>query len=121
MPIHKKITSIDLQNVEAISRGDKKQVLKYLKQFNALIPERLYYLRKALLIQDRMEIRQILHKMSPQLQFFGIPNVITPIRRMEFEFETMPLPELETLVNDIITKLEHAVDEVSKIINSNFE
>ncbi|MFC4722382.1 hypothetical protein ACFO5O_08615 [Geojedonia litorea] len=117
MPAHKEYTFINLQNVEAISRGDQQQVLKYLKQFNALIPERLYYLKKALLIQDRKEIRQILHKMSPQLQFFGVPNITTPIRRMEFEYDTLPLVELEAIVEDIIVKLEGAIKEVSNQIN----
>ena len=40
---------------------------------------------------------------------------------MEYEYQSMPINELEQLVNDIIAKLEEAVTEVSKIIDSNFE
>lgn len=114
-------TIIDLQNIITISRGNPDHILKYLKQFVELIPKRLKDLKISLENGDRMMIRQILHKMSPQLQFFGIKNVTTPIQRMEFEYQSMPINELEQLVNDIITKLEEAVAEVSKIIDSNFE
>ena len=114
-------TIIDLQNIINISRGNPDHILKYLKQFMELIPERLKDLKISLENGDRMMIRQILHKMSPQLQFFGIKNVTTPIQRMEYEYQSMPINELEQLVNDIIAKLEEAVAEVSKIIDSNFE
>lgn len=114
-------TIIDLQNIINISRGNPDHILKYLKQFVELIPERLKDLKISLENGDRMMIRQILHKMSPQLQFFGIKNVTTPIQRMEYEYQSMPINELEQLVNDIIAKLEEAVAEVSKIIDSNFE
>jgi len=114
-------TIIDLQNIINISRGNPDHILKYLKQFMELIPERMKDLKSRLENGDRMMIRQILHKMSPQLQFFGIKNVTTPIQRMEYEYQSMPINELEQLVNDIIAKLEEAVAEVSKIIDSNFE
>ncbi|TVZ58747.1 hypothetical protein NA63_1254 [Flavobacteriaceae bacterium MAR_2010_105] len=114
-------TVIDLQNIITISRGNNETILKYLNQFKALIPERMAVLKLSLKSGDRMMIRQILHKMSPQLQFFGIKDVTTPIQRMEFEYQTMPIKELEQLVNDIIAKLEQAVEEVSKIIDSNLE
>jgi len=112
---------IDLHNVKTICRGDKAKILKYLNQFKELIPERMIFLKLSLKNGDRIMIRQILHKMSPQLQFFGVKDIITPIQRMEFEYQTMPINELEQLVNDIIIKLEQAVTEVSKIIDSNFE
>ncbi|HMC01622.1 MAG TPA: hypothetical protein VKN14_11360 [Flavobacteriaceae bacterium] len=112
---------IDLQNIINISRGNQDRILKYLNQFKELIPERMGYLKMSLKNGDRIMIRQILHKMSPQLQFFGIKDITTPIQRMEFEYQTMPIKELEALVNEIIAKLEGAVAEVSKIIDSNFE
>jgi HPt (histidine-containing phosphotransfer) domain-containing protein len=114
-------TIIDLQNVINISRDNPDRIFNYLTQFKELIPERLDHLKVSLLNGDRRMIRQILHKMSPQLQFFGIKNITTPIQRMEFEYQTMPIKELEQLVNNIITTLDIAVNEVSKIINSNFE
>lgn len=114
-------TFINLENVVNISRGDSDRMLKYLKQFQELIPERLIQLKEALNQDDRKQIRQIIHKMSPQLQFFGIQNIILPIQRLEFEYESMPFFELQALGNDIIYKLEGATKEVSKIIQSHFE
>ena len=121
MEIGWKMSHINLDNLETISRGDSVRMLKYLEQFKALIPKRLNQLVLALDTQDRVLIRQILHKMSPQLQFFGIQEVAMPIQRMEFEYENMPINELVNLVKGIITKLENAVAEVSKLIDSNFE
>lgn len=115
------MTHINLDNLETISRGDSNRMLKYLEQFKTLIPKRINQLVLALDVQDRVLIRQILHKMSPQLQFFGIQEVTTPIQRMEFEYESMPINELVTLVTNIIAKLENAVEEVSKLIISNFD
>lgn len=112
---------IDLENVVNISRGDNNCLLKYLNQFKVLIPDRLFLLKQALYIEDRKQIRQVLHKMSPQLQFFGIQNIAIPIQRLEFEYQTMPLEELKTLVNDIIHKLEEALMEVNATIVENFE
>lgn len=114
-------TYTDLDNVVTISRGDSSRMLKYLKQFIELISDRLIEVRNALELHDRVLIRQILHKMSPQLQFFGIKDVNIPIQRLEFEYESMPFIELEVLVNDIIVKLEDALEEISKLIDSNFE
>jgi len=111
----------DLNNVITISRGDSSRMLKYLEQFKELIPERLIEVRHALDLHDRVLIRQLLHKMSPQLQFFGIKDVTIPIQRLEFEYESMPFIELEILVHDIIVKLEEALEEISKLIDSNFE
>lgn len=107
---------INLENVLAVSRGSTERMLKYLFQFQELIPERLDQLKKAKNQDNRTQIRQILHKMSPQLQFFGIQNIIIPIQRLEFEYETMPNQELEVLVNEIISKLEGALIEVTKTI-----
>lgn len=114
-------TFTDLNNVITISRGDSFRMLKYLEQFKELIPERLIDVRNALDLHDRVLIRQLLHKMSPQLQFFGIKDVSIPIQRLEFEYESMPFIELEILVNDIIAKLEDALDEISRLIDSYFE
>jgi len=114
-------TYTDLNNVVTISRGDASRMLKYLKQFIELIPERLTEVRHALDLHDRVLIRQLLHKMSPQLQFFGIKDVTIPIQRLEFEYESMPFIELELIVNDIIVKLEDALDEISRLIDLHFE
>lgn len=121
MDLKKKLLYIDLDNLISISNGNTDRMLKYLEQFNTLIPKRLYYLNQALLKDDREQLRQIMHKMSPQLQFFGIQDIIQPIQRMEYEYNTMPEKELKNLVNDIITKLEGALKEVKEIINSNSE
>ena len=114
-------TFINLDNVISISRGNTDRMIKYLNQFQELIPERLQQLKKALDNNDRKQIRQVLHKMSPQLQFFGIQDIIKPIQRLEFEYDTMSFLELEALGNDIIYKLEGATKEVSQIIESHFE
>ena len=95
-------------------------MLKYLNQFQELIPERVGHLKEHLKEGDRKMIRQVLHKMSPQLQFFGVTDVMTPIRRLEHEHETMPMEELTNMVYDLIGKLEAAYNEVEMIVESYF-
>ena len=111
---------IDLQNLIDISRGDKNRTLKYLIQFQELIPERIENLKESLQEKDRKKTRQIVHKMSPQLKFFGIPDIEVLILRLELEYTTMPLEDLNSLVNDMLIKLESAVKEVDLILESNF-
>ena len=114
-------TYINPQNLIAISRGDKNRMLKYLNQFQELIPQRIENLKEHLQAEDRKMIRQILHQMSPQLQFFGIPGVVIPIKRLEHEYETMPIENLKMLVNDILVKLDYANKEVEQVLKKNFE
>ena len=109
---------IDLENLISLSRGDKDRMLKYLNQFQDLIPSRVESLKISLKAEDRKMVRQILHQMSPQLQFFGIPEVVNPIRRLEHEYKTIPIDNLKTLVNDILIKLDHANKEVALVLKN---
>lgn len=111
---------IDPQNLINISRGDHARMERYLRQFMELIPARVADLKNHLNEDNRKMIRQTLHQMSPQLQFFGIPDVVLPIRRLEFEYQTMPFKDLETLINVILEKLDGACEEVELIIRNNF-
>jgi HPt (histidine-containing phosphotransfer) domain-containing protein len=113
-------TYIDPGNLIQIARGDESTLYRYLQQFQELIPGRIDKLKSALAAGDRLSVRQLLHQMSPQLQFFGVPNIVVPIQRLEREFETMPLQELESMVKDIISILTSASKEVDSIIEKNF-
>ena len=95
-------------------------MLKYLNQFQELIPQRVENLKSYLNSENRKMIRQTLHQMSPQLQFFGIPEVIIPIQRLEHEFMTMPNEDLQSLVNDIVIKLDDATNEIAIILKNHF-
>ncbi|WP_460218307.1 hypothetical protein [Psychroserpens sp. MEBiC05023] len=119
--LHWDTNIINLDNVIAISRNNKQHILKYLNQFLELISERLLQLETSLEQDDRKLTRQILHKMSPQLQFFGIQNVMTPINRLEYEYNSMSKNELNNLVSKIIITLEEAINEVSKLKDSDFD
>jgi hypothetical protein len=111
---------LDLENLLHLSRGDNNQIMKYLNQFLELIPTRVESLKKNMEEGNRKMIRQILHQMSPQLQFFGIPEVIIPIRKLEHEYETIAMEDLKSLVNEILMKLDHATKEVTLILKKHF-
>ena len=72
MDIHWNTTIVNPQELINISRGDKNRMLKYLYQFQTLIPARIEALKESLKAEDRKKVRQLLHQMTPQLQFFGI-------------------------------------------------
>lgn len=111
---------IDLQNLINISRGDRNRALQYLHQFQELIPQRIVSLKDFLEQGDRKMIRQTLHQMSPQLQFFGIPEVFNPIQSIELEYKTLSIQQLTKIVGDILIKLELATKEVDSILTKYF-
>lgn len=112
---------LDLSNLIKISRGEKARMEKYLRQFLDLIPVRMNILIRSLEQQERKTIRQTVHQMSPQLQFFGIPGIQLLINRLECEYETMPFKELETLVTSLLTRLSAAIEEVDQVLEKYFE
>ena len=109
---------ISLKNVEAISRGDHARKMKYLTQFIELIPQRCSELKEALKNDDRQYIRQIIHKMSPQIQFFDMRGITPTISRVEREYEIMEYDELNDIVKIIVRTLEVALEEVKQLINN---
>lgn len=111
---------INMQELINISRGDDSRIIKYLRQFQELIPDRIESLEESLEAGERKKIRQLLHQMSPQLQFFGIPNITQPIRRLELEYETMPIEEMRSLVNNILIQLNSAIKDVDSVLKENF-
>lgn len=111
---------INPQDLIKISRGDDKIIHKYLLQFQELIPPRIDRLKKSLNDEDRKQIRRLLHQMSPQIQFFGIMELVKPIGQLEFVYETMPLEELNDLVESVIKKLNLAINDVDLALKDNF-
>jgi HPt (histidine-containing phosphotransfer) domain-containing protein len=120
MDIQWNTTVIDPKELIQISRGNNTVIHKYLLQFQKLIPERIESLKASLKAQDRKQVRQILHQMSPQLQFFGIPNIIIPIRRLEHEYKTMHITALNDLVHTILNKRQMALIDVDDVLKENF-
>ena len=113
-------TYIDPENLIEISHGDKGRLLKYLNRFQELIPERIAVLEQSLKVNDRKMIRQIVHKMGPQLQFFGVKDTAPFVRRLEFEYESIPYDQLKVLIESFLKKMDAVQQEVAMIIKSNF-
>jgi HPt (histidine-containing phosphotransfer) domain-containing protein len=111
---------IDLKKLVEVTRGDSGRILRYLNQFQELIPTRINLMYTYLDAEDRTMIRQTIHQMSPQLHFFGLPAISEPIERIEREFEFMPIEELKSLCSQMIEQLESAKVEVDRIVQDNF-
>jgi HPt (histidine-containing phosphotransfer) domain-containing protein len=111
---------IDPTQLFKIARGNPKSLQKYLRQFQELIPDRTASLKKSLQAEDWEMVRQHVHKMSPQLQFFGLPGILGSIHRLEVEYQEMTLKEMTHLVNDLIGKIDQATAEVDSIIIHHF-
>ena len=107
---------IDLNALKEISRGNSDRMLHYLYQFEELIPKRSAELRKALNTADRTYIRKLIHSMSPQVQFFGIKEVVKIKERLELGYEHIPQEEMNSNVIELLSYLGKAVIEVSQII-----
>ena len=108
---------VNLDQVLRISRGDEKKRNTYLNQFLSLIPERIEILKAGMNDKDRIAVRKAVHNMGPQIQFFGISEMSSYITRVESEYETMSLAEMEEIVTKTIHILKHALEEVSMLLN----
>lgn len=111
---------IDLDNLMKLAKGDKDMMYKYLDQFRILVPQRMEILIGGLQAEDRNLVQQILHKLSPQLQFFDVPNVVKPIQRVAMDYQTIPMPELKQIVREILATLQRALEEVESILHADF-
>lgn len=111
---------ISPQNLIQVSRGKDKVAIKYLKQFLELIPSRTTLLRQSLAKKDRESVRKILHQISPQLQFFGIPDVVPQAREIINEYQTMDWDDLEDNTESIIGILHAATKEVAVVLKTCF-
>lgn len=111
---------IHLNHLMEITHGDEEVTKRYLLQFQELMPTRIENLRESLKSENRKLTRQILHQMSPQIQFFGIPDVVPVIKKLEFEYANMPFEELRVLVENIITALNLAINDVDSILKNKF-
>ena len=120
MEIHWDSRLVNLENLIRHSRGDQLKVQRYLQQFLTLIPPRRAALQVSLQAHDRKTTRQILHQMSPQLQFFGVPEVVAPIKRLGLEYQTMEWQELQSLAETILQRLLAACQEVERVLQVYF-
>lgn len=107
-------TLVSFQKVHEISRGNLQVRKKYLHRFLTLVPERLVALKDAMEKEDRKSVRQVLHHMRPQLEFFGLTQVSSPINQLEETYLTIEFRDLEELVKDISGLTRKALAEVSE-------
>ncbi len=116
MPKEPKTKYVNLKNVLQITRGDSDKLFRYLIQFKILVSERLMELKSHIQQNNRAEIRQILHNMRPQLQFFEMSDVVPLITRLELEYDTISARELMKSGESIIFIIENALEEIEKLI-----
>ncbi len=109
---------IGLSQLEQITRGSAERKQRYLRQFLQLVPKRVEKVQEAMSQKDRALIRQTLHSMRPQLQFFEVPWVDQPIQEMEFTYETMEWEKMEQLTEKILHQLAEACKEVESLIEA---
>lgn len=107
---------IDLTHLKQISRGNKEKELYYLRQFQELIPVRLDQLKVALHDEQQDSIRQIIHIMSPQLEFFGIMEVKHIKKLLETDETFRNVDEMKILLNHLIAKIAEAIKEINDLI-----
>ena len=113
-------SKIDLNKLLAHARGDQQKMLRYLQQFQQLIPERLEQLNRFHQEGNRSKLRQCLHQMSPQLEFFGVPDVIEPIQLIGTEYIQLDVQTLDKMVENISLKLQSATLEINRVIDAYF-
>ncbi len=116
MSIPIQLKYLDLSQLRQISRGERSRSLRYLHQFQDLIPSRLDLLESAWQKEDRKSIRQIIHQMRPQLQFFGVSRFLPDLHLLETEYQTMSWEKLDQLISQLQTILRKALEELAGIL-----
>lgn len=111
---------ISSHNIDKISRGKSKVTVKYLQQFQKLIPPKITLLQVALQQEDRKSIRQILHNICPQLQFFGMEKIVPSIQHISKSYQEMAWDELADSTVFIIDILEQGIAEVDQVLRTQF-
>jgi HPt (histidine-containing phosphotransfer) domain-containing protein len=107
---------IDPKNLNKVSRGNSKIIVKYLKQFEEIMPVKIDALQSALAAEDREETRKVLHSISPQLQFFGVPRIVPVIRKILDNHQKLPWNTIASQSQAIIQVIEAATAEVRQVL-----
>ena len=77
-------------------------------------------LKNALDDKNFIAIRQEVHKMSPQAEFFGIHQVVKLKRVMEMDEQIYPDAQLVNMILHIICILQQATEEIRVILIDDF-
>lgn len=116
MSIPIQLEYLDLSQLRQISRGERSRSLRYLHQFQELIPSRLDLLESARQQEDRKGIRQVVHQMRPQLQFFGVSSFLPDLPRLETEYETLDWEYLNEFIQRLQVVLGKALEELARVV-----
>ncbi len=107
---------INPQNVISISRGDKQKMKKYFLQFLELVPPRMNMLKQGIRAKDPQMVRQVVHQMKPQIQFFEVQGMDGPMTQLLQNYQTMPWKQIVSLVKMMLSTLQKACKEVKLIL-----
>ncbi len=111
------IEPFDITIVRRRCHGDDSVLIQYLKQFYQLVSERLILLNKAQNLGRRDEIKQLIHTMRPQIQFFGFVKTSTQLEELESSVLTMNSIELAKNLNSITVVLSKHLLEINNHIS----
>lgn len=109
---------IHLSQLDRLTQGRPNQRLSYLHQFLELLPKKIEVLAIRLQQKKRFEIKKIIHNISPQLIFFGVPNIQDLAKKIVMEYEFIAIEQLELIVNEIIFKTKKALEEVKFLLDN---
>jgi HPt (histidine-containing phosphotransfer) domain-containing protein len=109
---------VKLTNVEQIARGDQAKYLKYLKQFEELVEQRVVDLKQAVADKDRQLVIRVVHGMKPQVLFFEVTDAAQPMNAIEMQGLEMLWEEMNSYCLALIERLELAVTEIKSVISS---
>ncbi|MEO1715429.1 MAG: hypothetical protein AAFU60_19040, partial [Bacteroidota bacterium] len=107
---------LDLSRLRQISRGDRSRSMRYLRQFQELIPARLELLELARYEEDRKTIRQVVHQMRPQLEFFGLAQLLSGLQLLEVQYRTMAWEKLTGILDKLKAILLKALQELIAVL-----
>ena len=109
---------IDLDRLDKLIKDDSQKKLLYLNQFLEILKPEILNLKNALESEDRLKIKKIVHKIGPQLVFFGLPNVAELVQKIESGYETLAFNKLQLTVNQLFEKIKNAVEAIESQVGN---
>jgi signal transduction histidine kinase/DNA-binding NarL/FixJ family response regulator len=107
-----------LEKIRELS-SDKNFIISLIEIFKTSIIEDVKGIGRAIDANDLQEIRDIVHKVSPSFDYLGMKVYLLKLENIsKIAKTTQSFEEIKEVYDEIIPNVEHTIEELDKIINS---
>jgi len=108
---------INLEQLNAVTRGMADRERRYLEQFTQLCADRSSVLKDARSSEDRELIKKTIHSLRPQLLFFGVKDTKHELEKLQLQADNLSWSEIDDSLNQVLNQMDKAVVEVKSMLD----